>query len=475
MKRTKKAKKALILLLALVLAFGITACGTESDDEAIFRIATTQGYDTLNFFSTESDMVSDWLNICYDTLIAFDEDYNAVARAAESWGVSDDGLTWTFKLRQDIYFNDGEQLTSADVKWTYENAVDSYMYSTRAGGIDSIECPDDFTVIFNCSEGKADMLYQNIPILPEHIWSAQEDVFTYEDTSLVGSGPFVYSHERSGNGSVAFVKNENYWGNVPKIDALVFTEYQNGDAMAQAIKIGEVDGCYSLAQEQMDVLAGAEGIEVGNYDTFDFEYVGYNLNDELLSDKVIRHAIDYCTDKERIIEMSYGGLAEVAYGPVNNEDYAYDPDEKRDLDVEKAKALLDEAGYVDTDNDGIREKGGKPLSFELITASERSAWQSATVNIMTSDCEKAGIEIKWNPMEMTTMWDTCYDGSEDFQLCIDGWAGDADPGFVLCLFEDWEVAGYAGVSYANPEYDELKCTPETGLILWDKFLLLNNL
>ncbi|MGN1334792.1 MAG: ABC transporter substrate-binding protein [Anaerovoracaceae bacterium] len=451
----KRVKKVLVVLAVLVLIFTSASCGgKDNGGDVIFNIATTQGYDTMNFFSTESDMVSDWLNICYDSLIGFDDDYNAVPRAAKDWESSEGGKTWTFYLRDDIYFSDGEQLTSADVKWTYENAADSYMYSTHSGGITSIECPDDFTVVFKCEEAKADMLYQSIPILPEHIWANAEDIFTYEDTNLVGSGPFIYSAERSGNGSIAFVKNENYWGEVPKLDVLVFTEYDNGDAMAEAIKLGEVDGCYLLQKEQMDTLADAEGIEVGNYNTFDFEYIGYNMLDELLSDKTIRQAMDYCTDKERIIEMSYSGLGQIAYGPVNNEGFIYTPSEKRDFSIDQANKLLDKAGYVDTNGDGIREKNGKQLSFEVITASERSSWQSATINILISDCEKAGIEIKWNPMEMTTMWDTCYDGNEDWQICIDGWGGDADPAFIMCIFEDWETSGYAGVSYSNPEFDK---------------------
>lgn len=201
-KAMKTVKKLIVVAAILALALGTASCGNKSSgSEIIFNVATTQGHDTLNFFTTESDMVNDWLNICYDSLIAYDDEYNAVPRAAKEWKVLDDGKTWTFYLRDDIYFNDGEQLTSADVKWTYEHAADSYMYSTHAEGFSSIECPDDFTVVFNCEEGKADMLYQSIPILPEHIWAEAEDIFSYEDENLVGSGPFIYSGDRSGNGS----------------------------------------------------------------------------------------------------------------------------------------------------------------------------------------------------------------------------------------------------------------------------------
>lgn len=452
----KSLKKMFAMMLAVMMIFSMAACGggggtTDEDGEVIFNMATTGGYDTFSFFNTESALVYDWFNMSYDSLIAYDENYNAIPRAASSWEA--DGNVWTFHLRDDIYFSDGEQLTSADVKWTYEHALDSYMYSTHADGFESIDCPDDFTVVFTCATAKPDMLYQIIPILPEHIWGAVEDVFSYEPTELIGSGPFIYSAERSGSGSTAFVKNENYWGDVPVIDVLVFTEYDNADAMAQALKLGEVDACYTLEKSQLETLQDTEGIEADAYDSYGFEYLGYNMLDELCADKTIRHAIDYCTDKNLAIEMSYGGLAVPAYGPVSNEGFAYTPAEARDLNIDKANKILDEAGYKDTDGDGIREMNGKKISLELLTASDRSSWQSATVNMLITNCQQAGIEIVWVPMDKTAMWDTCYDGNPDWQLTIDGWGGDADPGAVMCIFLDYEVAGYAGVAYQNAEFD----------------------
>lgn len=457
-------KRLLSVLLVIALALSLAACAKPAaggapaaGEEIVFKIAIGSGYDSLNFFATEQNMVYDFLNICYDSLIAYDAEYNAIPRAATSWEVSDDGMVWTFHLRDDIVFNDGEKLTSADVKWTYEHAVDSYMYSTHASGFSSIECPDDYTVVFNCESAKPDMLYQIIPILPEHIWSALEDVFTYESETLVGSGPFIYSAERSGAGNVAFVKNDQYWGEKPNIDVLVFSQYDNADAMAQALQIGEVDACYQLEKAQHDTLVSNSDIYVGEFESFGFEYLGYNQLDPLLSDKTIRQAIDHCFDRDVAIEMGYSGLALPAYGAVNNVGFVWEPgaDVKRAFDTAKAAEMLEAAGYTDTDGDGIREKDGAPLSFELITGAERSSWQSAVVNMLIANCKAAGVEIKWNALELVTMWDTCADGNASWQMTLDGWGGDADPGFIMCIFQDYESLGYAGISYQNPAFDEL--------------------
>ena len=452
-----KGKKLLIMLLAIVMVLSFTACGgggTEADEEVVMNIATTNGVDSLSFFTSESAKVMDWHLLVYDTLFDFDENYNAVPSLAESW--ENDGNDWTFHLRDDAVFSDGEKVTSEDVKYTYEAAVDSYLYSIYSERIDSIDCPDETTVVFHCTDSKPDILFSSMPILPKHVWETV-DPLTFEPEELIGSGPFTYSPEKSGNGVTAFVKNPDYWGDKPAIDTLVFTEYDNAGAMAQAMKIGEVDACYSLEKTQFDDLSNVEGVEVKSFDAWGFEYMGYNLLDELLADKTIRHAIDYCTDKEYIIEMSYSGIADVAYGPVNNEGYVYDPPQgvKREFSTDKANEILDQAGYKDTDNDGIREKDGKKLSFELITASHRSSWQTATVNSLIENCAKAGIEIKWNAMEVATMWDTCYDGNPDWQLTLDGWGGTMDPGFILQIFIDYENGGMAGVSYSNPAFDEL--------------------
>ncbi len=450
-------KKWLTILLCAALMLSVAGCGGGGQNaEVMFKVAISSGYDTLNFFSTESALVYDFFNFTYDSLIAYDKDNNAIPRLATEWSVSDDGLTWTFKLQQNAKFSDGEAVTSADVKWTYEHAPDSYMYSTHSTGFASIDCPDDYTVVFNCEYPKPDMLFQIIPILPEHIWSTVEDVFSYESTTLVGSGPFIYDAERSTNGNIAFVKNDNYWGQKANVDVLVFAPYDNYDAMAQALQLGEVDACYDLSQTQFDTLSKDSKYYVGKFSSFGFEYLGYNQLDPMMADKTIRHAIDYCFDRDLAIEMGYSGLGTPAYGPVSNQGYTYTPPagEMRAFSTDEANALLDAAGYLDTDGDGIREKDGEPLSFELTTGAERSSWQSAIVNMMITNCAAAGMEIRWNAVETVTMWDTCYDGNPDWQMTLDGWGGDADPAAIMCIFLDWNTDGYAGVAYSNPAFDE---------------------
>ncbi|MBR6472198.1 MAG: hypothetical protein IKS99_00510 [Firmicutes bacterium] len=457
-------KKLLIIMLCIAVVFTFTACGGdnneggsggESGGEIIFNVAVDAEYDTLNPFKTEMLLVCEYLELMYDSLIGYDEDYNPVPKVAESWET--DGNDWIFHLRDDVYFSDGEKLTSADVKYTYEAMADSYVFSIKTYSIDSIETPDDTTVIFHCSCGKPDMLIQNIPIVPAHVWSEQEDILSYETTDIVGSGPFIYSAERSGPGTTAFVKNENYWGQQPTVDVVVFSQYDTYDTMAQALAIGEVDACYQLDASVESTIEQAEGIDTIMAEQISFDYLGYNLCNELLADQTIRYAMDYCFDHDQVIEMAYYGLGRIAYGPVNNEGYEYIPDDsiRRDFSIDKANELLDAAGIVDTDGDGIREKDGKPLSFVLTTASEKWSWQQAAVNMVITNCGKAGIKVESETINRMAMWDKCYDGSTDFDMFMDGWAGDSDPCYMMSTFIWYgEGEGYTSVNYHNEEFDK---------------------
>ena len=456
-------KKILIMLLCLVMIFTFTACGggdtnegggDEPQGEVIFNVAVNTEYDTLNPYTTEMLLVYDWLGFMYDSLIGYDKDYNAVPKVAESWETDEND--WIFHLRNDVYFSDGEQLTSADVKFTYETMANSYLYSIKTYGIDSIDTPDDFTVVFHCSAGKPDMLLQQIPIVPEHIWGEQ-DVLTYETTDIVGSGPFIYSAERSGPGTTAFVKNENYWGTPANVDVLVFSQYDTYDTMAQALAIGEVDACYELDASVQSTIDSNESIDAIKGEQLRFDYIGYNLLNELLADQTIRYALDYCFDADQVIEMAYYGLGRRSYGPVNNDGYEYIPDDsiKRDFSIDKANEILDEAGIKDTDGDGIREKDGKKLSFVLTTASERWSWQQAAVNSVITNCAKAGIEIVSETIGKMAMWDKCVDGNADFDMFMDGWSGDPDPCYMMSTFIFYgEGEGYTCVSYNNEEFDK---------------------
>ena len=332
----RKGTKYLSLLLILLLALGTMGCGAgETQDEGTtFTMAITEEIDTLNPLSAWMQVSYEALLLLYDPLVRYDENLDPGPCLAKSWEISEDELTWTFNLMEDVLWHDGEPFTSADVKFTYElyQEYDSYMYGGYLTGISSIDCPDDYTVVITTEEPKANMLMNTSPIVPMHIWADQEDPYNWENPEPIGTGPYMYGGQ--GEGFVKFTKNDNYFLGTPKIANIVMVVYENYDTAAQALMIGEIDAAASLSAAQITQLEKDTNVEVLMAEVPGFCMMAINMmpatedtqGDPLLRDKVIRQALDYCTDKQNIVDMAYGGAGIVGSTLINPGDpYHYSP------------------------------------------------------------------------------------------------------------------------------------------------------
>ncbi len=465
-----KTKHGLTLLVVFILLLNcLTACGaktTTPEEEVTFTLAVQEEIDTFNPLSAWSIVSAEALMLVYDPLVRYDEAHNPVPSLATSWEISDDQLTWTFHLAEGVKWHDGEPFTSADVKFTYETfyAQGAYLYSSYLEGISSIECPDDNTVVMTTEYPKTDMLFNTTPIVPKHIWDkiAESDLYDWVNEEVIGTGPFKYSAERSSEGVYTFVKNEDYFGaKKPSIDVLVIVLYANSDTISTALELGEVDGAAAIASTQMETLSKNTNIEIFNAAIPGFSMVSINMAPEeyggsgnpLLRDKVIRQALDYCVDRDYILQMAYGNAGMVGYTLINTGDpYHYEPtaEEKRLFDPAKAAQMLEEAGYTDTNGDGIREDPeGNPLSFDVITISDNSD-ETKTAQIIASSAREAGIELKLTTMDSGALSEMIL--VYDFDIHIWGWGADVDPGTILNIF----TTDYANESgFSNERYDEL--------------------
>ncbi|MDX9888654.1 MAG: ABC transporter substrate-binding protein [Anaerovoracaceae bacterium] len=462
----RKGTKYLSLLLILLLALGTMGCGAgETQDEGTtFTMAITEEIDTLNPLSAWMQVSYEALLLLYDPLVRYDENLDPGPCLAKSWEISEDELTWTFNLMEDVLWHDGEPFTSADVKFTYElyQEYDSYMYGGYLTGISSIDCPDDYTVVITTEEPKANMLMNTSPIVPMHIWADQEDPYNWENPEPIGTGPYMYGGQ--GEGFVKFTKNDNYFLGTPKIANIVMVVYENYDTAAQALMIGEIDAAASLSAAQITQLEKDTNVEVLMAEVPGFCMMAINMmpatedtqGDPLLRDKVIRQALDYCTDKQNIVDMAYGGAGIVGSTLINPGDpYHYSPpaSDLRNYDIEKAKALLENAGYQDRNGDGIREdKAGNKLSFELISIAE-NVEEVKTAQIIAASCKEAGINLDLVTMDSGAVNDLIYAGQYD--LYIWGWGSDVDPSVILKLFLTEEYFNFNETGFSNPRYDDL--------------------
>jgi peptide/nickel transport system substrate-binding protein len=383
----KRHKWMAFLALCVVVAVTLTACGAPAGAPAaadkVLVAAWVQEFDTLNPLYTGMWFVSVTFELWNCSPWIFDEDSEPVPvmvteiPSAENGGISEDGLTITFSLRDDMTWQDGEPITSADFIFGYEMAMDPGNAVSSQYPFDqlvSMEAPDDYTVVMTFAEPFAPWLAAfSYPVaLPEHVlrpaFEAEGtiDAAEWNLAPTVGCGPFQFDEWESGS-FARFVAWDGYWMGRPNIDQFVFQFVPDDAAMIAALVNGDADLGTFFAYSDVPTLEDA-GIAISGANSGYNEGIFINMDPELqhpaLADANVRRAIAMGIDRETIVNDLLLGLTRVAVTPWEGspaqdpalEPYPYDPVE--------AAALLDAAGWTDTDGDGIRDDGaGTPLSL----------------------------------------------------------------------------------------------------------------
>lgn len=475
MKRTAKTLIAVLLVAALsMIPMGCGGqTGSESaDGVSTFRLGSSTAFDTMNPLTSYMQVTYEFFMLIYDSLVEYDENYDSVPGLAEDWSVSDDDLTWTFHLREGAAWHDGEPFTSEDVKFTYELMMETglgYMYSSYLEGITDIQCPDEHTVVITTDAPKANMLMNTTPILPKHIVGEVPvaELETWANENPIGTGP--YKFDSQGDNFVKIVKNEAYFAPAFSVDEFVFVDFENLDAMAQALMLGEIDGATNLNPAQLGQLQKDENIEVISGRELGFMQVGINCwtdpasgGNPLLLDKSIRQAIDLAVNKQKIVDMAYNGQGTAGTTLINPGDYYhYEPaaGELRTYDPAAANAMLEAAGYTDANGDGVREAAdGTPLEFEFITIAD-NVEEVKSGQMIAADCAAAGIKLNNVTMDSGALYDKIIEGSYD--MFIWGWGADVDPTVILGILTTDQIGGNNEPFFSNARYDELYLAQQT--------------
>ena len=243
---------------------------------------------------------------------------------AKSWEISDDGLVWTFQMNEGMTWQDGQPITAKDVAFTYNFIIENEIaaYITFVAGINRVEAVDDLTYRVVCDTPVANMLTLWIPCLPEHIWgkmTAKQASQTFQNPApCIGSGPYQvveWKKER-------FLRMEAYddfYRGKPTVDEVIFIVYENGDTMVQDLKSGTIDAAYLFPPAQFEPLKADPGIEAIDYSWYNWDYIGFNCyegksrGNPVLLDKDFRAAMEYAIDRDKIVELAYGGHAWPGY------------------------------------------------------------------------------------------------------------------------------------------------------------------
>lgn len=413
----------------------------------------------------------------FEPLVAISPiDGQIVPALAESYEIAADGRTYTFHLNQDAKWHDGTDVTAEDVKFTFDVALDEKSPNPRRSSIlpvlESYRVIDDDTFEMVSTEPFATFLYDvpfSVTIMPKHIWESvppeawpNDPGSTGQDPArVVGTGPFKFQQWQQGD-NVTLVRNEQYYDPraIPVIDELVMRVLPDPATEVEALKAGEIDIIEVIPAPQVEEVQNTEGLQVEIYPGYSFTYIGLNLDPEkttLFQDQRVRQALFVAIDKEAIKENIYLGLGEVARGTQPKLSFAYAPDrvdETYDYDPERARQLLAEAGWEDTNGDGIVEKDGQDFRFELILPSGGGAVTDQLLAELQQRWQEIGVEMTPNLMEWSAMLDIT-DQTHDFEALLQGFVWDPGANQGALFRCDSYNGGFNNLKYCNEEFDRL--------------------
>jgi peptide/nickel transport system substrate-binding protein len=465
----------LVMSLAALLMPGNALAGSVSpspqSDLVTYKIGINQDYDGMNPFSSWSGISWECFRLGYDFLTWYDKDYKPTPDLASSWQTSSDGKTWTFHIRDGMTWQDGRPLTAGDIAFTYNLIIETQdaSYIQYLTGVTKVTATDDATLVIQTRTPNATMLALYIPILPEHIWKKADphNLGSFKNWPFVGSGPFRVTELKKSKW-VKLEANPRYpreLGGAPNLDEVYYVISQNTDSMIEDYRAGNVDAVVDFPATYEKVLGGISGTTAVASPSIGFHELAFNCwssdkskGNPLLRDAAIRQAVHWAIDKESINATSMAGLAVPGtslISPVQGiwhwdvpqaDQYTYDP--------QKAKQILEDAGYTDRDGDGIRENTkGKKLEFRFVALNEYPEDQAAA-KMIVSWCGDVGIKLLLDQKDEGAFGDEVYDNA-NYDLFIWSWGGDIDPGFMLSTFTTKQILNWGDSQYSNPEYDKL--------------------
>lgn len=437
-----KCRKIIAVLMVVALLFTVTACGG-SDGGGEAKDSLTIGIDSdavaLDPLRINDTLTMSILSNVYEPLVRMTNDGEIVPALAEKWEISDDGTVYTFTIRTDATFHNGDPITAEDVKYSLEAAAESSYTGPYMNFIKDVKVPDEKTVVVTLKYAYAPFLslctiYSQI--VKEDFYKEGGEVDMSK--APVGSGPYKFKSWAQGD-KLEFEAYDEYYLGAPAIKNLTYKIIPNSNTAALALESGEIDLCLNVATADIAGLSEKDGITVLQEPSTAFYFIGMNTNVKELSDVRVRQAIAKVINKQELIDGALDG-----YGVPTNTFIAegvlgYDPDfNPLPYDVEAAKKLMKEAGY---------ENG-----FEIHMSIPEN--RSTQAQIVQANLKQIGIDLKIDLIETGKFWEDLE--NLDYEMMIMGWSYvvmDPDVGYYSLYKKDDLSGNYTG--YGNEETDGL--------------------
>ncbi|SFB15640.1 peptide/nickel transport system substrate-binding protein [Acetitomaculum ruminis DSM 5522] len=481
-------RRFLSIMLAVMLASSLAACGNSGSDansksnksasEDVAKDSSdSQKADSKNDDSDESiniyigngvfdssmDPVKGFMSYGYpfvnEALIQADVNSNYVADLATDWSVSDDALKYTFNLKKDVKFSDGSDFTAEDVVFTYNKVKENQANNENAdlSRLSKVEALDDYTVEFTLDKPYSPFIdiVAQLQIVPSDAYDEQKF-----ETAPIGTGAYKVA-QYDANQQIILTINENYWGETPDIEQVNIISMSQDTAYSNACS-GQMDVVMVTSTYINEEI---EGMKLHKLETMDVRNISlptltkqkksdskgkeYEVGNDVTSDLAVRKAISIGINRQEIINAAFNGEGVPAVNFTDNLPWA-STDDYEDNQVDEAKKILEEAGWKDSDGDGIREKGDLKCAFEVIApGNDEDRYKLATA--FAENVKELGVEVKVR----NESWDVAVE-EENTTPIVWGW-GQYSPTVLYSLFDSemFLEAQYANVSgLTSKECDE---------------------
>ncbi|MFY9201543.1 MAG: ABC transporter substrate-binding protein [Methanosarcina flavescens] len=384
---------------------------SEGSDELVVAVGTHGGEPEAGF-----DPIAGWGNsrepLVQSTLFKRDSEANLINDLATNYTVSSDGLKWTVTIRNGVKFHDGMPLTARDVAFTFNTAADA-SGSIDLSMLEKATATDDYTIEFELNDPQSTFINKLVAlgIVPVHAYNAE----TY-GSNPIGSGPYKFVQWDKGQ-QVIFEANPDYYGQEPYFKKLTML-FMGSDSAFAAAKAGQVDLAEIPASYANQEVAGMKIVSLDSIDARGISFPmnpntgektknGYAIGNNVTSDPAIRKALNIGIDRQALIEGALNGQGKEEFTGVDKLPWGNKEAIFEDGDIEEAKKILTEGGWIDTDGDGIVEKNGLKAEFTLLYPANAQDRQALAVSV-SEEAKKLGINIKVEGKSWDEIYSLCY-------------------------------------------------------------------
>ncbi len=434
------------------------------------RVGWTSPPDVMNPFTFTTTASNEILWLIYDTLLEYDLDLQPEPSLALKRTTNAAGTVFTYTLRPGVTWHDGKPFTAADVKYTFDVMAQHNLGQAAWSLVDLVSTTvvNPHQVVMTYRRPQAFDPAMVVPIVPQHVWGSMtpSKILTFTNKKPVGTGPFRFTQWVSGQ-YVQVDRNATWWGKAPAVKTIIWNQFENSDVMVQSLRSGQLDILTEVPPVLFNGLTGAPSVKPVEMESFSFHHIGINVStnpksggNPLLKDQVVRQALGLSLDRAQLVALALAGRGKpgsVQLPPSFGVWQAkIPPGQQYNNNPDKAKKLLDAAGYT-MGPSGVRQnKKGEPLSFRLIAIATTTEDVLAG-QIFVKAAEAVGIKLTFNTLDANTLNNVVYNAkAPNWDIFIWGWdSATPDPNYLLSVDLTNQIGNNNDVYYSNPAYDRL--------------------